>query len=114
MMVILPPGAIDALPVVCALLRMQGHRVVPVSDIDAWVRDVDPGPWDLIAADPDMLVGGVRLSARLGWLWPGVRRMALTARADACAERDARAGGFELFLRLPLTGARLAAALEPR
>lgn len=114
MMVILPPGAIESLHVVCALLRMQGHRVVAVSDIDAWVRDVDPGPWDVIAADPDMLVAGGRLSARLAWLWPGVRRMALTARADACAERDARAGGFELFLRLPLTGARLAAALAAR
>ena len=113
-MVILPPGAIDALHVVCALLRSQGHRVVAVSDIDAWLRDVDPGPWDVIAADPDMLVAGGRLSARLGWSWPGVRRMALTARADACAERDARAGGFEVFLRLPLTAARLAAALGTR
>ncbi|WP_282248157.1 hypothetical protein, partial [Stenotrophomonas sp. PS02300] len=31
--------------------------------------------------------------------------------ADACAERDARAGGFDGFLRLPVTGARLAAAV---
>lgn len=110
-MVMLRPDHIDALDVVCALLRAQGHRVVGVRDIDTWLRDVDPGPWDLIAADPDMLIGGGRLSARLPWLWPGVRRMAVTARADSCAERDARAGGFELFLRLPLTGARLAAAL---
>jgi signal transduction histidine kinase len=108
-MVLLPSaGAVD---VVCALLRAQGHRVAGVGDPDAWVRDVDPGPWDLIAADPDMLAGGARLSARLPRLWPGVSRLALTPRADACAERDARAGGFDLFLRLPLTSARLAAAI---
>jgi len=58
-----------------------------------------------------MVVAGGRLSARLPWLWPGVRRVALTPRADACAERDARAGGFDGFLRLPVTGARLAAAV---
>jgi len=111
MMVMLPPEAVEALHVVSALLRAQGHRVVAVRDVDGWIRDVDPGPWDVIAADPDMLAAGGRLSARLNWLWPGVRRVALTARADACAERDARAGGFEVFLRLPVTGARLAAAL---
>jgi len=110
-MVMLPPGGAHALDVVCALLRAQGHRVVGVGDLDAWLRDVDPGPWDMIAADPDLLVADGRLSARLPWLWPGVRRMALTARADACAERDARAGGFDVFARLPLTGARLAAAM---
>lgn len=110
-MVLLPATEPDAVEVVCALLRSQGHRVVAVENADAWVRDVDPGPWDLIAADPDMLVAGGRLSARLPWLWPGVRRVALTPRADACAERDARAGGFDGFLRLPVTGARLAAAV---
>lgn len=110
-MVMLPAAEFEAVEVVCALLRAQGHRVVGVGDAEAWVRDVDPGPWDLIAADPDMLVAGGRLSARLPWLWPGVRRMALTTRADANAERDARAGGFDVFVRLPLTGARLAAAV---
>ncbi|WP_448143336.1 ATP-binding protein [Stenotrophomonas bentonitica] len=110
-MVLLPAAEADAVEVVCALLRSQGHRVVAVENADAWVRDVDPGPWDLIAADPDLLVAGGRLSARLPWLWPGVRRVALTPRADACAERDARAGGFDGFLRLPVTGARLAAAV---
>lgn len=110
-MVMLPPGGAHALDVVCALLRAQGHRVVGVRDLEGWLRDVDPGPWDMIAADPDLLVANGRLSARLPWLWPGVRRMALTARADACAERDARAGGFEVFARLPVTGARLAAAM---
>ncbi|WP_313346800.1 ATP-binding protein [Stenotrophomonas sp.] len=108
-MVLLPSA--DAADVVCALLRAQGHRVTGVDDLDGWMRDVDPGPWDLIAADPDMLAGGARLNARLPWLWPGVPRLALTPRADACAERDARAGGFDLFLRLPLTSARLAAGI---
>lgn len=108
-MVLLPLA--DAVDVVCALLRAQGHRVTGVHDLDGWMRDVDPGPWDLIAADPDMLAGGARLSARLPWLWPGVPRLALTPRADACAERDAHAGGFDLFLRLPLTSARLAAGI---
>lgn len=108
-MVMLPsPGAVE---VVCALLRAQGHRVTGVDGVDAWLREVDPGPWDLIAADPDLLAGGARLSARLPWLWPGVPRLALTPRADVCAERDARAGGFDMFLRLPVTSARLAAGI---
>ncbi|WP_146033433.1 ATP-binding protein [Stenotrophomonas sp. VV52] len=111
-MLMLSPDEAETVEVVCAMLRAQGHKVVGVRNADAWVHDVDPGPWDLIVADPDLLVAGGRLSARLPWLWPGVRRMALTARADACAERDARAGGFEGFARLPLTGTRLAAALE--
>jgi signal transduction histidine kinase/sugar lactone lactonase YvrE len=108
-MVLLPSAS--AVDVICALLRAQGHRVTGVDAVDTWLRDVDPGPWDLIATDPDMLVHGARLSARLPWLWPGVPRLALTPRADACAERDARAGGFDLFLRLPVTSARLVAGL---
>lgn len=110
-MVLLPAAEREAVEVICALLRSHGHRVVAVEDAEAWMRDVDPGPWDLIAADPDMLVAGGRMSARLPWLWPGVRRLALTPRADAGAERDARAAGFDGFLRLPVTGARLAAAV---
>lgn len=109
-MVLLPSASVA--DVVCALLRSNGHQVVGVDDIDSWLTHVDAGPWDLIAADPDMLVGGERLSARLPWLWPGVTRLALSARADACAERETLAAGFDLFLRLPLTAQRLEAALQ--
>jgi signal transduction histidine kinase/ligand-binding sensor domain-containing protein len=108
-MVLLPSASVT--DVICALLRASGHRVVGVDDLETWLCCVDPGPWDLIAADPDMLVAGERLSARLPWLWPGVRRLALSPRADPCAERDALSAGFEVFLRLPLTGPRLDAAL---
>lgn len=109
-MVLLPSASVA--DVVCALLRSNGHQVVGVDDIDSWLTHLDAGPWDLIAADPDMLVGGERLSARLPWLWPGVTRLALSARADACAERETLAAGFDLFLRLPLTAQRLEAALQ--
>ncbi len=109
-MVLLPSASVA--DVVCALLRSNGHQVVGVDDIDSWLIHLDAGPWDLIAADPDMLVGGERLSARLPWLWPGVTRLALSARADACAERETLAAGFDLFLRLPLTAQRLEAALQ--
>ena len=109
-MVLLPSASVA--DVVCALLRSSGHRVVGVDDVDSWLVNVDAGPWDLIAADPDMLVGGERLSARLPWLWPGVPRLALSARADACAERETLAAGFDLFLRLPLTAQRLDAVLR--
>lgn len=111
-MVLLPSTSVA--DVVCALLRAGGHRVFAVEDVDSWLGNLDPGPWDLIAADPDMLVGGERLSARLPWLWPGVLRLALSPRADPCAERDALAAGFDLFLRLPLTSLRLEAALARR
>lgn len=109
-MVLLPSASVS--DVVCALLRSQGHRVMGVDDIDSWLTHVDAGPWDLIAADPDMLVGGERLSARLPWLWPGVTRLALSARADVCAERETLAAGFDLFLRLPLTAQRLETVLQ--
>ena len=111
-MVLMPSTSVA--DVVCAMLRSGGHRVLAVDDIDSWLGNPDPGPWDLIAADPDMLVGSERLSARLPWLWPGVARLALSPRADACAERDALAAGFDLFLRLPLTSLRLDAALARR
>ena len=109
-MVLLPSASVA--DVVCALLRSIGHQVVGVDDMDSWLTHLDAGPWDLIAADPDMLVGGERLSGRLPWLWPGVTRLALSARADACAEREILAAGFDLFLRLPLTAQRLEAALQ--
>ncbi|HVR81624.1 MAG TPA: response regulator, partial [Luteimonas sp.] len=38
--------------------------------------------------------------------------LAVTARADADAEPQSRAAGFDGFLRKPLTGAMLAAAIE--
>ncbi len=109
-LVLLPSASVA--DVVCALLRSKGHRVVGVDDIDGWLAHMGGGPWDLIAADPDLLVGGERLSARLPWLWPGVTRLALSARADPCAERETLAAGFDLFLRLPLTAQRLEAALQ--
>ena len=38
--------------------------------------------------------------------------VAVTARADADAEPQARRAGFDLFLRKPVTGAMLAEAIE--
>lgn len=108
-MVLLPSTALS--DVVCALLRASGHQVLGVDDASHWLTQVDPGPWDLIAADPDMLAGGERVSARLPLAWPGVARLALSPRADACAEREALAAGFDVFLRLPLTAQRLQMAV---
>ncbi|WP_282295705.1 ATP-binding protein [Stenotrophomonas sp. PS02289] len=108
-MVLLPSIAVS--DVVCALLRASGHQVLGVDDATTWLAQVDPGPWDLIAADPDMLAGGERVSARLPLAWPGVTRLALSPRADACAEREALAAGFDAFVRLPLTSHRLQMAV---
>jgi CheY-like chemotaxis protein len=40
--------------------------------------------------------------------------LAVTARSDADAEAQARAAGFDVFLRKPLSGAQLAEALQGR
>lgn len=95
-----------------ALFASLGHTVVTVHDIDEPAgAGVVMGPWDLIASDPDVFLGGERVATRLLYQWPGVRRLALTPRADSTVERDAAAAGFDMFLRLPASRTMLAACL---
>ncbi len=95
-----------------AALVSLGHSARYVAGLD----DVPPGAgegmgWDVIVVDPDLCAGGERAGTRLSRCWPGVPRVALTPRADAGAQREAMAAGFDVFLRLPVSRAALADAL---
>lgn len=110
--VLLVLPAMPVAEVLHALLSSLGHGV-------AWVRSVDDpaaaslgdARWDLIVSDPGLRVDGERIGTVVQRRWPGIPRLALTPRADTAAERDAAAAGFDLFLRLPASRARLAACL---
>ena len=54
---------------------------------------------------------GVELARLLRKRGVGIPLLAITARADAEAERQARAAGMQAFLRKPVTGAMLAQAI---
>lgn len=99
--------------VVQALLERQGHSVVhaphglsalsalAVQDFDAALLDLDlPG------------LDGLELARLLRQQGRALPLLAITARADAAAEREALAAGMAGFLRKPVTGAMLAEALR--
>lgn len=101
----------DIAEVVAALLRAQGC-VVALGHADPAALAALPGaPWHVLATDPDLRIGNASAGVWLARHWPGVPRLALTARADANAERDAMAAGYTAFVRLPLGNAALRAAL---
>ena len=108
-MLLLPQG--DSAHVVAALLRAQGAHVHCVEGAGAGIAAARGDVFDLLLADPDMRVEGEGMVTLLARCWPGVARVALTARADANAERDALAAGFGVFLRLPVSSGALATVL---
>lgn len=108
--VLLLPHA-DITAVVAALLQAQGFEVNCLSQAAAEVMAWPAARCEVVVADPDLRIGGERIGALLARCWPGVPRIALTPRADAGAERDALAAGFNVFLRLPVDSDGLAAAL---
>lgn len=97
--------------VVAALLRAQGAQVHRARDVGVAPPAAQDDAFDLVVADPDLRIDDEGMATLLARCWPGVARLALTARADANAERDALAAGFGLFLRLPFDRAALAAVL---
>lgn len=101
------PSAVVA-EVLLAMLASLGHLPTHFPGADALPPTAADGAgWDVIVVDPALRVDGERVGARLSRRWPGVPRVALTARADAAAQREAIAAGFELFLRLPVSRAAL-------
>ncbi|HET6396609.1 MAG TPA: response regulator, partial [Pseudoxanthomonas sp.] len=99
--------------VIASLLRAQGHRVAHAPHGLAALADVAVARFDLALLDLDLPgLDGLSLARQLraqGFTSPLV---AVTARADAEAEQLARAAGFEGFLRKPVTGEMLAAAID--
>lgn len=98
--------------VVAGLLRADGHAVTHAPHGLAALADVAGASFDLAVLDLDLPgLDGCALARQLRVLGHELPLVALTARADAAAERDAQAAGFDLFLRKPATRATLAEAI---
>ncbi|WP_374473597.1 ATP-binding protein [Arenimonas sp.] len=103
--------------VVTGLLERQGHRVVHAAHGLAALSELQAGGFDLALLDLDLPgLDGFELARLLRAQGRRLPLLAITARADAGAEPQARAAGMDGFLRKPVTGAMLAealAALDP-
>jgi signal transduction histidine kinase len=100
--------------VIAGLLRGQGHTVSHASHALAALAELrGGGPFDAALLDLDLPgMDGLTLAGMLrahGFSGPLV---AVTARSDGDVEGQARAAGFDAFLRKPVTGEMLARALE--
>jgi CheY-like chemotaxis protein len=99
--------------VMVGLLGAQGHHVVHVAHGLAALARVAGGRFDLALLDLDLPgLDGLALARQLRAQGFSAPLLAVTARADADAEPLARAAGFDGFLRKPLTGGLLLAAIE--
>ncbi|MFC0682717.1 ATP-binding protein [Lysobacter korlensis] len=99
--------------VVSAMLRAQGHEVVHVGHGLAALAEIATATFDLVLLDLDLPgLDGIELARHLRTLGFDLPLVALTARADAGAEAQSLAAGFDRFLRKPVTGAMLAAVLR--
>ncbi|MEI2456299.1 hybrid sensor histidine kinase/response regulator [Lysobacter firmicutimachus] len=98
--------------VVAGLLRAQGHRVAHVANGLAALAEAATARFDLALLDLDLPgINGLELARQLRLQGFAAPLIAVTARADAEAEPQALAAGFDRFLRKPVTGALLAEAL---
>jgi signal transduction histidine kinase/ActR/RegA family two-component response regulator len=101
--------------VLAGLLQAQGHRVVHAGHALAAVTAHAARRFDLGLLDLDLPgMDGLALARLLRTQGFDRPLIAITARADAEAEPEALAAGFDAFLRKPLTGEMLAAAIAQR
>ncbi|GAA5076809.1 ATP-binding protein [Lysobacter panacisoli] len=99
--------------VIAGLLRAQGHRVVHAAHGLAAMSETATGNFDAALLDLDLPgMDGFALAQQLRRQGFSRPLLAITARADADAEPQATATGFQGFLRKPVTGAMLAGLLE--
>lgn len=99
--------------VLTGLLQQQGHRVVHAAHGLAAMTEVAVGRFDAAFVDLDLPgIDGCALAEQLRASGFAAPMIAITARADAQAEPQARAAGFVEFLRKPTTGERLEGALR--
>ena len=99
--------------VIGSLLRAQGHRVAHAAHSLAALADVSVARFDLALLDLDLPgMDGLALARQLRLQGFAQPLLAVTARADADAEQQAREAGFDGFLRKPVTGEMLAIAIE--
>lgn len=99
--------------VLTGLLQQQGHRVVHAAHGLAAMTEAAVGRFDAAFVDLDLPgIDGCALAEQLRAGGFAAPMIAITARADAQAESQARAAGFAEFLRKPTTGERLEGALR--
>lgn len=103
----------DVAQVMTSLLHAQGHRVAHAAHGLAALGSVAVARFDLALLDLDLPgMDGLALARQLraqGFILP---LLAVTARADAEAEEQAYAAGFDGFLRKPATGEMLAGMID--
>lgn len=98
--------------VVLGLLQRAGHVVVHAPHGLAALSELECGRFDLALLDLDLPgIDGMGLARLLRARGLAIPLLALTARADADAEPGALAAGMNGFLRKPVTGELLAAAI---
>ncbi|MGH8081052.1 MAG: ATP-binding protein [Lysobacter sp.] len=99
--------------VIAGLLRAQGHRVGHVANGLAALAETATARFDVALLDLDLPgINGLDLARQLRAQGFSQPLIAVTARADADAEPQASAAGFDRFLRKPVTGAMLAETLD--
>lgn len=98
--------------VVGSLLRARGHCVAHAPHALAALADVAVAHFDLAFLDLDLPgMNGLALARQLRAQGFSSPLVAVTARTDGDAEQMARDAGFNGFLRKPVTGGMLAAAI---
>jgi signal transduction histidine kinase/CheY-like chemotaxis protein/sugar lactone lactonase YvrE len=105
--------------VISGLLAVNGHHVVHVPHGLAALSEVSNRQFDVALLDLDLPgIDGLALARQLRTLGYEMPLVAVTARSDAEAEPQARAVGFDGFLRKPVTAqlllAKIAQVLEAR
>ncbi|GGD36031.1 hybrid sensor histidine kinase/response regulator [Pseudoxanthomonas indica] len=99
--------------VIVALLRARGHQVTHAPNGLAALGEIAAQRFDIALLDLDLPgLDGLALARQLRLGGFSAPLLAITARADAEAEPQARAAGFDAFLRKPVTGDMLAEAVK--
>jgi CheY-like chemotaxis protein len=99
--------------VIAGLLRARGHQVSHAAHGLAALTQTATQAFDIALLDLDLPgLDGLALARQLRAQSFDAPLIAVTARADAEAEPLAQAAGFDGFLRKPVTGDLLAAAIE--
>jgi signal transduction histidine kinase/ligand-binding sensor domain-containing protein/CheY-like chemotaxis protein len=99
--------------VLMGMLQAQGHRVTHVGHALAAMTEIATSRFDIALLDLDLPgMDGLALASHLRGQGCAIPLIAITARADNGAEKDARDAGFDAFLRKPLTGDALGGALR--
>lgn len=98
--------------VIAGLLRSRGHEVVHVLHGLGALSEIATDGFDVGLLDLDLpALDGTAIARQLRTLGYELPLVAVTARSDAYAESQVLAAGFDGFLRKPVTGDMLVAAI---